>query len=202
MDFLEKILDGGLLKKMRIIRGKFRNKKLYFPKNTKTRPLKDNVKENIFNILEHSSNIDFKIRNSFTLDLYAGTGSFGLECLSRGSSHVFFVEKDSDALTNLKRNIINLNIENNVTVYSQDVLKFFQDSILKKKIDLIFLDPPYKNEDYKDIFKIIKKKDILKKKHIFLLHREKGTDHNVPEELDVIETRVYGRSEIFFLRLF
>ena len=54
---------------MRIISGKFRNKKLYFPKNLKTRPLKDSVRENIFNILEHSNNIEIKIKNSSIVDL-------------------------------------------------------------------------------------------------------------------------------------
>ena len=111
------------------------------------------------------------------------------------------MEKDSDALINLKKNIKNLNIENKSTVYSEDILKFFKGSIFKKKIDLIFLDPPYKNEGYIEVVKIIKKKDILKKKHILLLHREKGDGHNIPEVLSVIENRIYGRSEIFFLRL-
>ena len=90
---------------MRIISGKFKNKKLIFPKNLKTRPLKDSVKENIFNILEHSKKININIKNSNILDLFSGSGSFGLEALSRYSSKVFFVEKDLDALTTLKKNI-------------------------------------------------------------------------------------------------
>ena len=77
---------------MRIIGGKLKNKKLHFPKNLKTRPLKDSVRENIFNILSHSNNVGFDIKNSEVLDLYAGTGSFGLECVSREASKVVFVE--------------------------------------------------------------------------------------------------------------
>ena len=88
---------------MRIIGGNFKNKKLYFPKNLTTRPLKDNVKENIFNILSHSNLIDFKFKNSSILDLYSGSGSFGLECISRGASNIFFVENDSIALKFLKK---------------------------------------------------------------------------------------------------
>ena len=88
---------------MRIIGGKLKNKKLHFPKNLKTRPLKDSVRENIFNILSHSNNVDIDIKNSEVLDLYAGTGSFGLECVSREASKVVFVENDLDALTNLKK---------------------------------------------------------------------------------------------------
>ena len=83
---------------MRIISGKHRNKKLFFSKNLKTRPLKDNVRENIFNILMHSKSFEVKIQKSYILDLYAGAGSFGLECLSREASKVYFVEKDKDAI--------------------------------------------------------------------------------------------------------
>ena len=136
---------------MRIISGKFRNKKLYFPKNLKTRPLKDSVRENIFNILEHSNNIEIKIKNSSIVDLYAGIGSFGLECLSREASQTFFVEKDEDALINLKKNVKNLNLEDQAKIYSMNVLKFVKDIKLKKKIDIVFLDPPYNNEEYIEI---------------------------------------------------
>ena len=75
---------------MRIIRGRFKNKKLNFPINLKTRPLKDRVRENIFNILEHSANFNVNIKDSFVLDLYAGIGSFGIESVSRGAKKIFF----------------------------------------------------------------------------------------------------------------
>ena len=187
---------------MRIISGKFKNKKLCFPKNLKTRPLKDSVRENIFNILEHSNTAEIKIKNSFIIDLYAGSGSFGLECLSRESSQTFFVENDVDALINLKTNVKILNLENQTTIYSIDVLKFLQNSKLKKKIDLVFLDPPYKNKDFMEVIEVIKKKEIMNKKHIIVLHREKGASNNLKENLNIVENRVYGRSEIFFLKLF
>tara|TARA_B100000959_G_scaffold251729_1_gene281324 strand:- start:3108 stop:3671 length:564 start_codon:yes stop_codon:yes gene_type:complete len=187
---------------MRIVSGKFKNKKLYFPKNLKTRPLKDSVRENIFNILEHSNNINAKIKDACIMDLYAGTGSFGLECLSREASQVLFVESDEDALINLKKNIKNLKLENQAAVYSKDVLEFFEDSNLEKKIDLAFLDPPYANEKYIEIIKIIKKNDILSKKHILILHRERGSNKNLLDKLNIVENRIYGRSEIFFLKLF
>ncbi len=75
---------------MRIIGGKFKGRKLLHPINNKTRPLKDLVKESIFNIIDHSKKIKFKINNINVLDLFAGSGSFGLECISRGAKKVFF----------------------------------------------------------------------------------------------------------------
>ena len=110
---------------MRIIGGKFRNKKINFPKNIKTRPLKDSVRENIFNILIHSNIIDIDFESLNVLDLYAGSGSFGIECLSRGASNVIFVEKDLDALFNLKKNINNINLSKNSKIISKDINLYF-----------------------------------------------------------------------------
>ena len=83
---------------MRIISGNFKGRKLIEPIDKKTRPLKDLTKESIFNILEHSNLVKTKINNSKVLDLFAGTGSFGLECISRGSSNVTFVENYKEIL--------------------------------------------------------------------------------------------------------
>ena len=78
---------------MRIISGIFKGKKLIIPKDKHTRPLKDNVKESIFNIIEHSNKFHTRLIDSKILDLFSGVGSFGIECLSRGSKKVVFIEK-------------------------------------------------------------------------------------------------------------
>ena len=83
-------------------------------------------------------------------------GSFGLECISRGAKKIFFIEND-DALLNLKKNIASLKIENQSEILANDA-KNFQDDKIDNKIDIIFLDPPFKN----NIFKII---EILKEKN-------------------------------------
>ena len=190
---------------MRIIGGKLKNKKLHFPENLKTRPLKDSVRENVFNILSHSNNVAIDIKNSEVLDLYAGTGSFGLECVSREASKVVFVENDLDALTNLKKNIKNLNSENKTILLNQDVLEFLNLLTLelyKEKFNIIFLDPPYQDKKCVEVVKIIKKKELLNKKHIIVIHREIKSEDHIDKYLNIIEKRVYGRSEIFFGRFF
>ena len=96
---------------MRIISGKYKGRNLNFVSSKITRPLKDSVRENIFNILEHSNKIDSKIINSEILDLYSGTGSFGIECISRGAKKVTFVEKDENAISILKKNLDKLSIK-------------------------------------------------------------------------------------------
>ena len=89
---------------MRIISGKFKGRSIEFIKTIGTRPLKDSVKESIFNILSHSNEIDTKIKNSNVLDLYSGVGSFGLECLSRDAKEVTFIEKNNQISKILKNN--------------------------------------------------------------------------------------------------
>ena len=90
---------------MRIIAGKFKGMTLYAPAGKKTRPLKDMVRESIFNFLNHSNKILFKLEKSNVLDLYSGTGSFGLECLSRQVEEVIFIEKEKRAFEILEKNI-------------------------------------------------------------------------------------------------
>ena len=79
---------------MRIISGKYKGKKILFPSKLITRPLRDRVKESIFNILQHSNKIQFQFKNSIVLDLFSGSGSFGLECLSREVQKVLFFVKE------------------------------------------------------------------------------------------------------------
>ena len=96
---------------MRIITGNLKGRKILFPDDKKTRPLRDLVKESIFNLIEHSQKFNVKIKDSNVLDLFAGSGSFGLECLSRGSKKVVFIEIYFQAIKTLKTNIYNLNID-------------------------------------------------------------------------------------------
>ena len=188
---------------MRIISGSFKGFSIDITKEKTTRPLKDITRESIFNLLAHSNKFSCEIKKCTVLDLYAGTGSFGLECISRGSSKVLFVENNNEALVNLKKNISDLSLLHKTAIYPVDVLKFLKDFDLKKKIELIFLDPPYKDKNHIKIIEIIKEKQILSKDHILLLHIEKGKNNkDFTKKLNIIDNRVYGRSEILFFKLF
>ena len=88
---------------MRIISGKFKGKKLNQPIDNNTRPLKDITKESIFNLITHSKYISLDFEKSNILDLFSGSGSFGLECLSRNAKHVTFVENYKPAVNVLKK---------------------------------------------------------------------------------------------------
>ncbi|MDC0469693.1 RsmD family RNA methyltransferase [Candidatus Pelagibacter sp.] len=102
---------------MRVISGNFRGKKLFFPNNKTTRPLKDMVKESIFNLLIHSKKISLDIENAIILDLFSGSGSFGIECISRKAKKVIFLEDHYEALKILEKNLKLLkNIENHLII--------------------------------------------------------------------------------------
>jgi len=96
---------------MRVIGGKLRGKLIHNPTDKTTRPLKDMVRESIFNILEHSKNEKIKFKNDVVLDLFSGSGSFGIECLSRGVKKVFFFENYKPSLKILEKNIKELEID-------------------------------------------------------------------------------------------
>ena len=182
---------------MRIISGNFKGKKISIPIDTNTRPLRDMVKESIFNLIQHSNKIEVKINNSNILDLFSGTGSFGLECLSRGAKKVTFVENYTQVLKILKKNIKILNIAENCKIIEHDCFKFLEDNKeLKNNFDIIFIDPPYKEKKINTILDTIKKNNILNSNGIVIIHRHKKEDVQIGKDLKVLDERTYGISKI------
>ena len=153
---------------MRIISGRLKGKKIIFLKSPITRPLKDFVKENIFNIISHSKLLRVNLENALILDLYSGIGSFGIECLSRGAGKV---ENEKNASMTLKKNIANFSLqEKSIIIF--DKISNFLDKEKHEKFDIIFLDPPFAEENYLKKLKIIKKKKFFNKNYIIIIHRE------------------------------
>lgn len=184
---------------MRIIGGKFKNKKIFLPTDKLTRPLKDIVRESIFNIIEHSNLIENKILNSSVLDLYSGSGSFGLECLSRGASKVVFCENYLPAFKILKKNLNDLNFYNQIELFNEEVLKVIEKSNnYKTMYDIIFMDPPYKENKISELLVYIFEKKIIKKNSLLILHRNKKTKEKFPINFQVLLERTYGSSKIYF----
>jgi|TARA_B100001964_G_C14092605_1_gene535480 16S rRNA (guanine966-N2)-methyltransferase len=184
---------------MRIISGKFKNKKLFIPLNKEIRPLKDITKESIFNILIHFKKFLFKFKNSKILDLYSGSGSFGLECLSRGANKVIFVENNKNALKILEKNIFKLNIEKKTSIIKQSVFNYLSNiDNFNYRQDLIFLDPPYKEKNIFELINNIIKANILKKNGIIIIHRNKKSEDNYPNNFTILDIRKYGISKIIF----
>ena len=184
---------------MRIIAGKLKGFTLHLPQNKITRPLKDRARESIFNLLTHSNKMSFQFEKSNILDLYAGTGSFGLECLSRQARSVCFIEKIKDAGKILEKNIEKLKVKKNVDIFFDDVFDLSKKkNIFKSEFDLIFCDPPFKDLNIKKLIQLIYNNNILRKDGIFVLHRHKNTKEKLPSYFKIIDEKIYGISKIMF----
>ena len=159
------------------------------------------VRESIFNLLIHSNKISFDINKSKVLDLFSGTGSFGLECLSRKAEKVFFIEKEKDAIRILKKNIKKLGLENKIKIFTDDVFKIIKENnLVNSKFNLIFCDPPFRNSNIKVLFDLLLENKILKKDGIIILHRNKNFKEELPDYFKIIDERSYGVSKIVFGR--
>ena len=182
---------------MRIIGGKNKGKKIFLPVDKNTRPLRDMVKESIFNLIEHSNKFNISISNSIVLDLFSGSGSFGLECISRGAKFITFVENYVHALGILKKNISMMDALPFSEIIENNCFELINEKkIFSKTFDIIFLDPPYKYKNINVLIEQIIEKKILKKTGIILIHRHKKDDIEITSKLNILDTRKYGISKI------
>ena len=181
---------------MRIIGGKLKRKSLNYLKNSTTRPLKDSVKENIFNILEHSNIIKTSIEKANVLDVYSGVGSFGLECLSRGAAKVTFIEQNIKAFEILRKNLIHLSVLNQSILINGDIEKFITGSS-EENYSILFLDPPFADSEFSKNLSLIKEKKLYTNDHIIIIHRQKNSNDDL-KFIKILLTKNYGRSKIIF----
>ena len=119
---------------MRIISGSARGRKLKEPAGNDIRPTSDMVKESVFNMIQ------FDIEGRYVLDLFAGTGQFGIEALSRGAGSVVFVDSAAEAVKLIKTNLKLCGFTGQAAVYAREGLRWLESD---EKFDLIFIDPPY-----------------------------------------------------------
>tara|TARA_X000001036_G_scaffold11125_1_gene9769 strand:- start:4795 stop:5343 length:549 start_codon:yes stop_codon:yes gene_type:complete len=132
------------LRIMRIVAGSARGRKLILPTNSGIRPTKDRVREAIFNSL-HSYGL---VEDRQFLDLFAGTGSLGLEALSRGASSVVFVDNNDLAIDAIKQNSKILNFIQDVEIRRQDAMAYLSET---RHFDVALLDPPYNFEMWDEL---------------------------------------------------
>ena len=180
---------------MRIIAGELRSRKLVFPKSKKTRPMTDRAKETIFNILGET------VVGAKILDLFAGSGSLGLEALSRGGRHVTFVEKGVWAQKSLLENLKKLHLEKRSFLFRQNVFVALK-SLLRRRetFSLIFLDPPYNKGLVKKILNLLDHSGIVTPLTQLIVHRSR--QEKLPEtfeSLRVIREKQIGQACLSFL---
>ena len=181
---------------MRIISGNFKGRKILTPNDINTRPLKDLTKESIFNILKHSNKFEIEIENSMVLDLFAGVGSFGIECLSNKAKYVTFVENYNGVLPILEKNLANLELDKKFEIIDKNI--FTELKLAKNNYDIIFLDPPYKDNNIAELIDKIFEINLLSKNGIIILHRNKKVKEKYSKKFNILEEKTYGISKILF----
>ncbi|MGL6065336.1 MAG: 16S rRNA (guanine(966)-N(2))-methyltransferase RsmD [Fusobacteriaceae bacterium] len=179
---------------MRIIAGEAKNKKLKSRKGMETRPTLGSVKESLFSII--SPYID----GSRFLDLFSGTGNIALEALSRGAKKAIMIEQEQAALKVIIENINSLGFENRCRAYKNDVVRAVEILGRKdEKFDIIFMDPPYKQDLCQKVMVAIEKAGILAEGGLIIC------EHHLFEDLDEelagfkkADCRKYGKKTITF----
>ena len=173
---------------MRIITGDFKGRRLEMPENYNIRPTTEKVKEAVFSIIAGN------LEDAVCVDLFAGTGNLGLEALSRGAKKCYFGDNSRESLALIKRNIAMCRAEDRSLVMPGDFEKVLARLGEKdEKIDIFFLDPPYREGLYDKCFELIREYDLLAEEGIII------AEHNVKDVLwegicgfQLIKERTYG----------
>ena len=176
---------------MKVIAGIYKGRNIDTIKDTATRPMMGIAREGIFNTLQ------FSFENADVLDLFAGSGSMGIEALSRGAKYVTFIDNSPDCIKQINKNL--QEYKNDYSVLKLDVSNYINE--VASKYDIIFYDPPfeYLTEDInEDINEIVKNLD---KDAFIVIHRHSNSSSIVlPNDVELYKEKNYGQSKILILR--
>lgn len=177
---------------MRVISGRLKSRKLKGYNLEGTRPTADRVKESIFSII--SNHID----NSICLDLFAGSGSLGIEAISNGAKLVYFVDNNKKVIKILTENVQALGINNESIIMNKDyiiALKYFKKNNIK--FDLIFLDPPYKLDVIHKILNYIDANGLLSPNGLVICESDNNNFKNSYGNLTLINKKKIGVAKVY-----
>ena len=179
---------------MRIIAGEFRGRSIESVRDLSVRPTTDRAKQTIFDIL--SNRIEFD--NLDVLDLFAGSGSLGLEALSRGVKSVTFIDKARKSLDVLQKNITSLQCEMRCSVYQADVFWYLKN--INRAFDLIFVDPPYKLENIGVLPNAIYDSGVLHGGTYVVMEHSRESVIELDEKKYEILKKAFGQTTVLILK--
>ncbi len=180
---------------MRIIAGEFRSRNIHTVGSSSTRPTTDKNREAIFNMLGYHINSETKV-----LDLYAGSGSLGLEALSRGAKYAIFSDINDESINVLNKNVELLKVENRTEIYKGSYTKILKNlSKFENTFDLIFLDPPYKLDIINKNIEYIINNNIINKDGLIVCEAAKEYEIN-STNYEVIKEKNYGITKVTILK--
>jgi len=186
---------------MRIIAGRAKGTSLIAPKGLNTRPTADMAKESLFNI------ISTDIRDTHFLDLFCGSGAIGLEALSRGAKEAVFVESSRPAIAATMQNVEKTKLAPFAELLQMPAAKAIDKLAARgRSFDIIFLDPPYDTNLLTQTLNHLAKTNLLSKTGILIAETDSKINAEnpilTPKELELINTRIYGRTCFLFYKIY
>lgn len=183
---------------MRVISGKARGTKLSSIESLSTRPTLDRVKESLFNIIQNN------LRDAVVLDLFAGSGQLGIEALSRGADKAYLCDINRDAVKMIKQNLEKTKLKDKAVVINEDYKRALRTLNTNEKFDIIFIDPPYKEDIAVDSIIDIIHESRLKENGIMIIETDEIErdlrEINKIENIKIIDQRKYGRASLIFIK--
>ena len=180
---------------LRIIAGELKGRKLRSVRGTKTRPTADRIREAIFNILA------FQIQGATVLDLFAGTGAFGIEALSRGAESVVFADVANDSISVLQENVKSLSLESLTKIFRWDLTRNLNClGSMRSAFNLIFMDPPYNtNLIEPTLFSLHRSQSMENGARIIVEHSYLEPVLKCQLPFEISDQRRYGKTLVSFL---
>ena len=185
---------------IRITGGKFKQKKLASI-NDFVRPTSSLKREAFFSIIESyaiKNSIEL-YKNQIFLDLFAGIGTMGLEAISRGMSEVIFFENNIEVLNILKKNCLAICKHNQFEIYEEDVIHSKLE-IEFKNISVVYIDPPYEKYNLSKLLENLITK--INDNTLIALEASFKDNIEIPKNLNQFQKKIYGKTIIYFLKLF
>ena len=167
---------------MRVIAGTARSLRLKTPEGMDTRPTTDRIKETLFNMLQPY------LADAVFIDLYSGSGGIGIEALSRGARHAYFVENNRNAITCITENLQFTRFTDQATVLRQDVLSALP-GIHEKEVDVIFMDPPYHSEYEQQVLQQLPNLPYVTANTLIVIEAALDTDFSYLEDMGYYITK-------------
>jgi 16S rRNA (guanine966-N2)-methyltransferase len=176
---------------IRIISGQFGGRKIEAPDGDRTHPMGERIRNALFNMIKD------ELDGAEVLDAFAGTGSLGIEALSRGAHSATFIERDRAAQDSLSKNISILGINDRSTIIRTTVSRWIETNDTKK-FDLIFADPPYNDTQFSTVSKLF---GLLKPGALMVLSHPGRSESPTRPGVVVVDNRSYGEATLTFFRL-
>ena len=174
---------------VRIVGGRFKGLKIPFKASAELRPTSNKSRERLFNWLMND------IEGATCLDMFSGTGALGLEAISRGAKFVYFFEKRRKTCSGIEQTVEKLNIEDQTEIINTDSLDFYFQSRIKRPVDIIFIDPPFRKGLMKKVFKKIKEQKIISNNSIIYAEMEKEKEiEEIILDWNLIKSKTSGQT--------